>query len=175
MAKNGGKKSRKKRQKEILNRRLPLSIYVGIGVLFAITLSWGYFSMMENETNEHVDIVVYRNKKCNCVNNWVDQLESEGLAVAVKTWAFLQPVRNDHGVPKQFRSCHTAVSNGFFVEGHVSAAHIRQLMQESRTILGIALPSDLERSERDSVTDSFGKKVVVYDLQGNATQHYLNL
>ena len=38
------------------------------------------------------------------------------------------------------RSCHTAVVDGYLVEGHVPAAVIRRLLRERPKITGIAVP-----------------------------------
>lgn len=49
-------------------------------------------------------------------------------------------VKREHGVPADLRSCHTVVLEDYVVEGHVPAAVIRTLLEESPAIDGIALP-----------------------------------
>jgi len=40
----------------------------------------------------------------------------------------------------QFAGCHTAVVDGYVVEGHVSAPAIRRLLEERPPVLGLAVP-----------------------------------
>jgi len=47
--------------------------------------------------------------------------------------------KTEHGVPLQVRSCHTALVDGYAIEGHVPAADIRRLLRERPGILGLAV------------------------------------
>jgi hypothetical protein len=44
------------------------------------------------------------------------------------------------GVPDAAASCHTAVVDGYILEGHVPAEAIRRLLDERPTLIGLALP-----------------------------------
>ena len=39
-------------------------------------------------------------------------------------------LKDELGVPKAVRSCHTALVGGYLIEGHVPAADIRQLLSD---------------------------------------------
>lgn len=43
-------------------------------------------------------------------------------------------------MPESLRSCHTAIVEGYLVEGHVPAAVILRLVKERPKIAGIAVP-----------------------------------
>jgi len=43
-------------------------------------------------------------------------------------------------VPGRLQSCHTAIVDGYIIEGHVPAADIRRLLAERPTISGLAVP-----------------------------------
>ena len=45
-----------------------------------------------------------------------------------------------HKVPKKLRSCHTALIDGYVIEGHVPADVIDKLLKERPQILGLAVP-----------------------------------
>jgi len=45
-----------------------------------------------------------------------------------------------NGVPASAGSCHTALVDGYVVEGHVPAVAIIQLLQERPDAVGLALP-----------------------------------
>jgi len=45
-----------------------------------------------------------------------------------------------NGVPEMAHSCHTALINGYVVEGHVPAGAITKLLEEQPDVVGLALP-----------------------------------
>jgi hypothetical protein len=49
-------------------------------------------------------------------------------------------VKEKYQVPVELQSCHTAVVNGYIVEGHVPVAEIERLLAEQPEALGIAVP-----------------------------------
>ena len=49
-------------------------------------------------------------------------------------------VKNNYQVPQQLYSCHTAVVDGYIVEGHVPAAEIDRLLAEKPDVVGIGVP-----------------------------------
>lgn len=42
-------------------------------------------------------------------------------------------------IPESLQSCHTAVVDGYVIEGHVPAADINKLLEEKPPVLGIAV------------------------------------
>lgn len=50
------------------------------------------------------------------------------------------PVKVRHGVPKPLEACHTAVVDGYVIEGHVPADTIKRLLRERPAIAGLAVP-----------------------------------
>ena len=52
----------------------------------------------------------------------------------------LTPVKAKHGVPPSLRSCHTAVVEGYVIEGHVAADLIDRLLRERPKLAGLAVP-----------------------------------
>ena len=49
-------------------------------------------------------------------------------------------VKARYGVPDGLRSCHTAVIDGYVVEGHIPAADVARLLTETPDVAGIAVP-----------------------------------
>lgn len=43
-------------------------------------------------------------------------------------------------MPGRLQSCHTAIVDGYIIEGHVPAADIRRLLAEHPSITGLAVP-----------------------------------
>ena len=109
-------------------------------VLFAV-LAGAIWLGQPDEAVADADIVVYKTPSCGCCSLWVDHLRDNGFSVAVKNVRSTRPTQMKYGVPSQMGSCHTAVVGDYWVEGHVPADLIRQLMTDRPAdIQGIAVP-----------------------------------
>jgi hypothetical protein len=87
------------------------------------------------------DIVVYKTATCSCCGKWVSHLRDAGLKVGVVNVSNTQTVQMRVGVPRELGSCHTAVVGDYWVEGHVPADLVQQLIAEKPGDLsGIAVP-----------------------------------
>lgn len=86
------------------------------------------------------DINVYKSPSCGCCGAWVDNLRASGFEVVVNDMDDVTPIAHKAGVPDEARSCHTAIVDGYFVEGHVPPPDIRRLLRERPTARGIAVP-----------------------------------
>ncbi|MBW3656915.1 MAG: DUF411 domain-containing protein [Gemmatimonadetes bacterium] len=88
-----------------------------------------------------VKMVVYKTPTCGCCRAWVDHAKAAGFDVQVVDTANVDPVKREHGVPGHLDSCHTAVVDGFVIEGHVPAADVVRLLREKpQGVAGIAVP-----------------------------------
>ena len=52
----------------------------------------------------------------------------------------LTDIKHKHGVPGRLQSCHTALIEGYVIEGHVPADLIHKLLKEKPQIVGLAVP-----------------------------------
>ncbi|HVH13503.1 MAG TPA: DUF411 domain-containing protein [Longimicrobium sp.] len=87
-----------------------------------------------------VRMVVYKTPTCGCCRSWVEHVEAAGFQVEVHDMPDVTPVKNEHGLPQHLASCHTAVVDGYVIEGHVPADVIRRLLSERPQVAGIAVP-----------------------------------
>jgi hypothetical protein len=85
-------------------------------------------------------IKVYKGSTCGCCVKWVDHVRAAGFEAAVFDQEDMEAIKNDLGVPKAVRSCHTAVAGRYLIEGHVPATEIRRLLAEKPKLLGLAVP-----------------------------------
>jgi hypothetical protein len=85
-------------------------------------------------------IVVYKSPTCGCCSKWVDHLKAAGFQVVTHERPNMAPIKERMGVPRNYQSCHTAQVEGYFIEGHVPVADIRQLLRERPDIRGLAVP-----------------------------------
>ncbi len=82
---------------------------------------------------------VYKTPTCGCCSKWVEHLRANGFTVRTTDMESTGAVQRRHGVPPEVRSCHTAVVEGYVVEGHVPAAEVRRLLKERPRVAGIAV------------------------------------
>jgi len=84
--------------------------------------------------------IVYKSPTCSCCSKWVDHLRSFGFPVQVREPSDLSEVKEKYRVPDDMRSCHTAVIDGYVIEGHVPASDIQRLLRERPEAIGLSVP-----------------------------------
>lgn len=67
-------------------------------------------------------------------------MEEAGFVVEAHNIENLMTVKAEHDVPNALHSCHTAVVDGYVIEGHVPAEDIGRLLAERPDIAGLAVP-----------------------------------
>ena len=85
-------------------------------------------------------VTVYKTPTCGCCSLWVDHLEANGFPVEVQDVESLTAIKQQYGIPAQLQSCHTAVVDGYIVEGHVPAEDVKRLLAEQPEAAGLAVP-----------------------------------
>ncbi len=85
-------------------------------------------------------VLVYKTPTCGCCNGWVEHLEEAGFTVDARNVRDLMTIKVDGGVPTSASSCHTAIVDGYIVEGHVPADQVKRLLAERPAVAGIAVP-----------------------------------
>ena len=84
-------------------------------------------------------IDVHRDANCGCCKKWISHLEANGFKVVDHVESNMTAVKQRLGVAPRLASCHTAVIDGKFVEGHVPAADVLKL-RERADLVGAAVP-----------------------------------
>ncbi len=67
-------------------------------------------------------------------------MEDNGYTVQVEDVENLAPVKQQHGVPNSLQSCHTAIVDGYVIEGHVPVDALERLLAERPAVAGLAVP-----------------------------------
>jgi hypothetical protein len=135
---------------------LRTSIAVGTAFL-ALTLTTGAARPTPGAIPSQTKITVYKDPSCGCCKSWIEHLIKHGYAVDAKDTPAMTEVKRTLGVPDALTSCHTAVVNGYLIEGHVPAADIARLLKQKPKVAGLAVPG--------MVTGSPG-------MEGPTKQHY---
>ena len=66
-------------------------------------------------------------------------MEENGYAVVEENTQNLIEIKDRYQVPLELRSCHTAIVDGYVLEGHVPVAEIERLLAERPDIIGLGV------------------------------------
>ena len=111
-------------------------------------------SAAQTAGGELPSVTVYKSPTCGCCTEWVDHLEQKGFPVKTTDMQDVQSMKNRLGVPRTLSACHTAVVDGYVVEGHVPASDIKRLLQKQPDVTGLSVPGmpvgspGMERGDR---------------------------
>jgi hypothetical protein len=84
-------------------------------------------------------IQVWKDPNCGCCKDWIDHLEKAGFTATISDQGN-NAIRSKLGLPQKFGSCHTALVQGYVIEGHVPASDILKLLKIRPNALGLAVP-----------------------------------
>ena len=97
-------------------------------------------------------------------------MEENGFSVQVEDVQDLNRIKDEKQVPPLLRACHTAVVDGYIVEGHVPVNEIERLLEERPDIAGLAVPGMPPGSPGMEVASGevAAYDVIAFDKAGNS-------
>ncbi len=84
---------------------------------------------------------VFKSAACGCCAAWVEHLKANGFKTRVTDVPNPSDYRARGGIPDALGSCHTAMIQGYAIEGHVPAADIKRLLAQKPKARGLAVPA----------------------------------
>ncbi|AFZ03636.1 DUF411 domain-containing protein [Calothrix sp. PCC 6303] len=117
--------------------------FVAVLVMMAIAILGSFIvntGMSYADTIAATNITVYHTPECSCCGGWIDHLKTEGFQVQDLSTDNIEAVKQNYKVPDNLTSCHTAIVNGYVIEGHVPASDIQSLLQKRPNIVGLSVP-----------------------------------
>jgi hypothetical protein len=148
--------------------KLSAAVLSSVLLLFSIDgLAESIWDKPTETLEKPVDIVVYRNPSCSCCGKWLQHLQQHQFNVQDNVTDDMDSIKFKYGVPKNLASCHTAIVNGYVVEGHVPAGDIKAMLKNKPPIAGISVPGmttgtpGMEMGDR---MDAFS--VIAFDKNG---------
>mgnify|MGYP001568175455 FL=1 len=96
-------------------------------------------------------------------------MSENGFTVKVEDTQNRTSLREQYNIPLQIQSCHTAIVDGYVIEGHVPVAEIERLLSDRPDIVGLAvigMPVGSPGMEDDSQPDQ-PFDVLAFDQGGN--------
>ncbi|HEY9659075.1 MAG TPA: DUF411 domain-containing protein [Allocoleopsis sp.] len=121
-----------------LTKQLIKQLTLGLAMLALVLLLTGI--PRQAVLAEDLNIMVYRDPGCSCCGGWIDHLAEQGFDPGNISTSDMAAVKQQYQVPEALASCHTAVINGYVIEGHVPVDDIKRLLNEKPSVLGIAVP-----------------------------------
>ena len=123
-------------------------------------------------TTQKAAMTVYRDPSCGCCEAWGRVAENAGYQVTLLDDNDMTAVKQRLGVPAELASCHTAVVDGFVIEGHVPLDQVDRLLRERPSdIRGIAVPGMPIGSPGMEVPDGPKEpfQVIAFDAEGETS------
>ncbi len=137
-------------------------LIAGLGVLTAAFVSPGRHGA------EPATITVYHSPTCGCCKQWITYLKANGFAVKSIEQEDLSDIKAEAGITGKLVSCHTALVQGYVIEGHVPAGDIQRLLKEKPKITGLTAPG-MPGAGPGMDTGKEPYEVLTFDAKGNTT------
>jgi len=101
----------------------------------------GWLSMIGiSSAAQAADVEMYKSPNCACCTGWAEHLRKAGFTVTVHKRDDMDAIKSKYGVPEKLASCHTAVVDGYIIEGHVPAQDVERLLKEHPKVAGLTAP-----------------------------------
>lgn len=112
------------------------SLFVILGIAFIV----GAFFIFNTGGASGIEATYYKSISCGCCDVHSKYLDSKGFDIEINNLQTLDSIKSRFGIPREIESCHTAMIEGYFVEGHIPMEAINKLLEEQPDIKGIAMP-----------------------------------
>ncbi len=148
-----------------MNRVWKVILLVAFTSLFVI----GAVYVRSESSSDAKTVTVYKTPTCGCCKKWVGLLIKSGYQVTVHDLSDLTEIKTEYGVPRALASCHTAIIDGYVLEGHVPIDVIQKMLKEKPKVTGITVPGMPMGSPGMEGDYSEPYDVLTFDSQGNTS------
>jgi hypothetical protein len=114
--------------------------FVGQAAGLGLAIAGGKSLWALSEKGGGPTMTVYMSPTCGCCAKWVDHVKAAGFKTVVHEDEDMESVKDNLGVPRDMRSCHTAQVDRYLIEGHVPAEDITNLLARKPKAAGLAAP-----------------------------------
>ena len=112
---------------------------IRVATLLAGTIFTASLLSMASQAVATTTVEVYKSPTCGCCSKWVDHMRDHGFTVKTRDVGNKE-IREKVGMSATLGSCHTALVNGYVMEGHIPAPDIIRFLREKPKALGLAVP-----------------------------------
>ncbi len=96
-------------------------------------------------------------------------LRDNGFEVTLNEVDDIVELQAQHGVPAEFRGCHSAQVGDYMIEGHVPADLIKRFLQEDSGLAGITVPGMVLGPPGMEGSQPVPYDVLTFDREGKST------
>ena len=124
----------------------------------------------ESSSDSVKAVTVYKSPTCGCCTMWESHMTKAGFQVTSKPVENMGEIRKQYKVPEKMQSCHTAIIDGYVIEGHVPADDVKRLLKERAAVVGLAapgMPANSPGMQPEGEKPS-GYDVLSFDREGNS-------
>ncbi len=86
------------------------------------------------------EITVYRSPSCGCCGEWVKHMQKHGFKIIDIKTEDMKAIKQKYNLPQNLGSCHTAIIDGYVMEGHIPADDIKRFLKQKPKFAGLAVP-----------------------------------
>ena len=123
-------------------------------------------------------ITIYKNPNCGCCQSWAAHLDANGFETTTVETDNLTKIKQQHDVPRDMTSCHTALIGDLVIEGHVPASDIVAYLENPQAgTIGLSVPGmphgapGMETGRKDDfqviIFSDDGEQDIFHAYQGN--------
>jgi len=146
-----------------------LPVRYGMAILFSTITLVGVTLGLNLSPARAEKITVYKSPTCGCCTKWVSHLESSGFEVNAINRNDMPSIKHKLGIDQKNQSCHSALVNGYVIEGHVPATDIKSLLAKKPNIHGLTVPGMPMGSPGMEGPHKDAYNVLAIDRQGSTT------
>lgn len=87
------------------------------------------------------NMTVYRDPACGCCGEWIDHAKKHGFQINDIKTEEMEALKQKYNLPPELASCHTAIIDGYVMEGHIPADDIKRFLASKSNFAGLAVPA----------------------------------
>ncbi|SPX81991.1 DUF411 domain-containing protein [Moraxella ovis] len=118
-----------------INVKAVAVIGIGLAVLMSVLLTGLFTTRASHATT----VEVWKDPSCGCCNEWIKHMQNHGFVIKAHNTGN-QKKQQEQGIAPHHRSCHTALVDGYAIEGHVPAEDINRLLDIKADAVGLSVP-----------------------------------
>ncbi|KWT71931.1 CopG protein [Hyphomicrobium sulfonivorans] len=84
-------------------------------------------------------VTLHKDPNCDCCTEWGKHIQAAGFEVHAIQSKSVKALKDTLGVPKDLAGCHTAIVDGYVIEGHVPPDALLRLLKERPEAIGLAV------------------------------------
>ena len=115
-------------------------------------------------------ITIYKSPNCGCCQSWAEYLAANGFETKIVETDNLNEIKQEHGIPREMASCHTALIGDLVIEGHVPADDIVAYLENPQfNTVGLSVPGMVQGSPGMETGKKDNYQVIAFSANGQQT------